>query len=87
MFEKWNPSQVHTAKELGCSIGTTHYSELTEERVLKMKEAGLCVYSYTVDNIDDARRLRDWGVDAIFSNDPTKLALLLEEVCHTSLAL
>ena len=45
-----------------------HYSLITEERLKALHEAGKEVNVWTVDHLEDARRLSDWGVDYITSN-------------------
>ena len=44
------------------------YTALTEERVKSLHEAGIEVNVWTVDTLEDAQRMVDWGVDYITSN-------------------
>lgn len=45
-----------------------HYHALTKERVDAFHAAGIRINCWTVDNIADAERLAEWGVDYITSN-------------------
>ena len=45
-----------------------HYRSLTEERVQQLHRAGIEIGVWTVEDLDDARRLFQWGVDYITSN-------------------
>lgn len=45
-----------------------HYHSLTKERVDAFHAAGIKINCWTVDNVADAERLADWGVDYITSN-------------------
>ena len=45
-----------------------HFSLITEERLKTLHGAGKEVNVWTVDRLEDARRLSDWGVDYITSN-------------------
>lgn len=44
------------------------YSELTQERIRQLHDLGIQVNAWTVDGLEDAQRLADWGVDYITSN-------------------
>ncbi len=45
-----------------------HFSLITEERLKALHDAGKEVNVWTVDHLEDAKRLSDWGVDYITSN-------------------
>ena len=47
---------------------------LTKCKVSKIKDRGILVFVYTVNNYRLAKKLYDWGVDSIFSNFPDLLA-------------
>lgn len=44
------------------------YTALTKEKLDELHEAGIKVNVWTVDSLEDAERLSDWGVDYITSN-------------------
>ena len=46
------------------------WSLVTPARIAHAHAAGVWVYAWTVDTVGRARRLRRWGVDGIFTNDP-----------------
>ena len=45
-----------------------HYPALTKERVDAFHAAGIKINCWTVDNVADAERLAEWGVDQITTN-------------------
>ena len=45
-----------------------HHSALTAERVKELHDNGIEVNAWTVDSLEDARRLVEYGVDYITSN-------------------
>ncbi|MBR4428380.1 MAG: hypothetical protein IKS78_03395 [Clostridia bacterium] len=58
---------VDTLKKYSLDLDI-HYRALTEERVKELHENGIEINVWTVDALEDARRLADWGVDYITSN-------------------
>jgi glycerophosphoryl diester phosphodiesterase len=53
---------------------TWEYPLLTPARVAALRERGLRVFAWTVDDLPTMRRLRDLGVDGLISNRPDLLA-------------
>jgi glycerophosphoryl diester phosphodiesterase len=51
-----------------------NYQSLTEGRLESLQEAGLTVSPYTINELEDMKRLVAWGVDGIISDKP-ELAL------------
>jgi glycerophosphoryl diester phosphodiesterase len=51
---------------------------LTPELVRAAHGEGLAVYVFTVDPEPEMRRMRDLGVDGLFTNYPARLRRLLE---------
>lgn len=47
-----------------------NYQALTEGRLESLQEAGLTVSTYTVNELEDMKRLVAWGVDGIISDKP-----------------
>jgi glycerophosphoryl diester phosphodiesterase len=54
-----------------------HYRLLTKGKVAEIQSAGVKVFTWTVNQRDDMLRLRDWGVDAIISDDTDLLVRTL----------
>ncbi len=50
-----------------------HHAMITPEVLARFKDRDITVYTWTVDDVERARQLIEWGVDGIISND---LALL-----------
>lgn len=55
-----------------------HFSQVTPERVNRWHAQGLEVAVWTVDEVDEARRLRAMGVDWVITNRPGELRRNLE---------
>ncbi|MGE3317277.1 MAG: glycerophosphodiester phosphodiesterase [Planctomycetaceae bacterium] len=71
----WSPSSIEeliektkSAKVDGIDLGFT--PNLDRAMIDQVKQAKLEFYVWTVDSADDARLLRDWGVDGITTNRP-----------------
>jgi glycerophosphoryl diester phosphodiesterase len=50
-----------------------HFSQVTPERVTRWHAAGLVIAAWTVDELDEARRLRALGVEWLITNRPGAL--------------
>ena len=57
-----------------------HFSQVTAERVNRWHAQGWEVAVWTVDDVDEARRLRALGVDWIITNRPGELRRQLKTV-------
>ncbi len=55
-----------------------HYSKLNSASVDSVKQFGLEVYTWTVDEIDEMKRMMNAGVDGIITDSPDILINLLE---------
>ncbi len=60
------------ARELDAVAINPYYKDLTAEQVAEIHEAGYKVYTYTVNDTEDIRRMREIGVDGIFTNYPDR---------------
>lgn len=49
------------------------YSTLTKENVLKIQEQGLKIYTWTVNDPEAIKQLKEWGVDGIISDFPERV--------------
>ena len=58
------------AKEHGFETLVLFHKEVTPERVLKLKSAGLKVGAWTVNSPDDMRRFLAMGLDRLYTDDP-----------------
>lgn len=64
---------ISTAKELNAEAINPDYKTLTPENVGKMKEAGLKIYTWTVNEPDDIKKMKDYRVDGIITNYPERV--------------
>lgn len=73
LFDKWEADWSSKATQLQCHSININYRTLTKERVTEIKDKGFAIYAYTVNRRRLAKKLLNWGVDAIFSDYPDLL--------------
>ncbi|MBP1969369.1 glycerophosphoryl diester phosphodiesterase [Virgibacillus natechei] len=71
--------QMEEIKDYAIGIGA-NYEHLTEEYVAKVRDAGLLLHAYTVNEEDDMKQLIEWGVTGIFTDYPDRLSGVLDGV-------
>ncbi len=68
---------VEAARALGVdAVGFSH-RHLPREVVDEAHRQGFPVFTWTVNTPEDARRLRDWGVDGLITDDPAMVVAAL----------
>ncbi|KTC81489.1 glycerophosphodiester phosphodiesterase [Legionella brunensis] len=74
LLDEWDKDWLQKAQELQCY--SVHYSKraLTAARVQEVKAQGYALLVYTVNRKRLAKKLFDWGVDAVFSDYPDLLS-------------
>lgn len=65
---------IERAKGAGLDGLNLHYRNISRKFAAKVKETGLGLYSWTVDDPIEARRLKRLGIDGITTNRPAWLA-------------
>lgn len=74
--EEWiphDPKLVQQAKNSGLDGLDVHYAGITKAFADAVKAAGLKLYVWTVDDLQEAIRLKELGVDGITTNRPSWL--------------
>lgn len=66
-----------TVAAAGGDTWTPRHTELTRHRFEAARRLGLRVIPWTVNDAADARRLADWGVDGLITDDPAAMLALL----------
>jgi glycerophosphoryl diester phosphodiesterase len=66
------------ARALRAEALNPELAQVTPELVRAAHGEGLAVYVFTVDPEDEMRRMRDYGVDGLFTNHPARLRQMLE---------
>lgn len=74
LLDSWDDNWQKKAAELQCYSIHLNKRILTAKRVQAIKAAGYQLYAYTVNRRRQARKLLDWGVDAVFSDYPDLLS-------------
>lgn len=62
-----------TAKKLGAFSVNLSYKWITPKLVQKAHALGFKIFVWTVNEAADIKRMKDWGVDGIFSDYPDRL--------------
>ena len=69
-----NPiNAIDFAKKIHAKAINPKYSTLTKENVLKIQEQGLKIYTWTVNDPEAIKQLKEWGVDGIISDFPERV--------------
>ena len=66
-----------TATRLGCKAIHPKWSELSAEWIAEIHKAGFACLTWTVNDPVAAKRLLDWGVDALITDVPDVASALL----------
>lgn len=69
--------------KLHCTALHCSAKRLNAADAAAVKTAGVELLCYTVNDIDVAKRLIDWGVDSVFTDYPSKLIPALSETLHS----
>ena len=77
LTESWIIDMWDYAKKYGVECVHPHYAFLTQEYLPKMKEAGLEVNTWTVNEYEDIKRLSAMGVDILIGNYPDRMIEVL----------
>lgn len=64
---------IAMAKELTAVAINPNYKTLTQENTQKMQDEGFKVYPWTVNELDDIEKMKDFGVDGIITNYPERV--------------
>lgn len=73
LLHEWQDDWHAKADALACVSIHCYYQILNKKRVKALKDAGFLVLAYTVNRKGLARKLYQWGVDAVFSDYPDLL--------------
>ena len=83
---KWAKNPIKRALALSAEAINPHFSIVDDALVKRAHDAGLRVYVYTVDPVEEMERLLAIGVDGLFTNRPDVLRGLLDAPGSDSLA-
>lgn len=73
LWSSATPEAIALGKEISATILNLEYSTVTEEQVKLVNAEGLGVGVWTVNSLDEAKRLHDIGVAEICTDDPANL--------------
>jgi len=63
---------------LGCESLCFNQKKATMEEILAIRDAGITMYSYTVNDGSRAQELISWGVKGVFADNPGELEAYLQ---------
>ncbi len=66
-------------KAAGGRIWSPNGGAVNADNVREAQAIGLKVIPWTINNLDDMRRLMDWGVDGLITDYPDRLRALMQE--------
>ena len=73
LLSSWRDDWLQLAEELNCYSVHIALKTATQARIHDIKQKGYVVCVYTVNSKRRARKLLEWGVDAVFSDYPDLL--------------
>jgi glycerophosphoryl diester phosphodiesterase len=74
LIHEWNLDWEAIVLSLNCTSVHIYEDILTQDTANKIKQMGKTLLCYTVNDTDRAEELYSWGVDAVFSDCPDKIA-------------
>ncbi|MFC3907818.1 glycerophosphodiester phosphodiesterase [Legionella dresdenensis] len=74
LLDEWDINWHDKARDLSCYSVHMNRRALTSDRVQEIKSQGYKLYVYTVNRKRQARKLLEWGADAVFSDYPDLLS-------------
>lgn len=78
LMHEWENNWRGVAQQLHCVAVNVNEEILSAERVSEIKASGFFLAAYTVNQLDRAKQLFAWGVDAVFSDCPQDMLVLVE---------
>jgi glycerophosphoryl diester phosphodiesterase len=73
LIDVWSEDIVEVAQELRCQALSPEWTQLSAERALQILDAGLGLYTWTANTPEAWKKLKDWGVEGIITDDPAAL--------------
>src|SRR5262249_4008145 len=68
-----DPAKLDRWRDLPINTAVLHFSLISAGLVAELRAAQKKIYSWTVNGENEMRRLRDFGIDGIISDDPVHL--------------
>ncbi len=74
------PTVPHMVAAAGGGVWSPFYKDLSAEKISTAHKLGLEVFTWTVNEEDDMRRIIDWSVDGIISDYPDRLRYVAQDL-------
>jgi glycerophosphoryl diester phosphodiesterase len=65
---------LNFAKSIKAKAINPWFKTLTEHQVKQIKKEGFAIYTYTVNEAKDIKKMMSWGVDGVFTNFPDRVS-------------
>jgi len=65
---------LNFAKSIKAKAINPWFKTLTEHQVKQIKKEGFAIYTYTVNDTSDIKKMMSWGVDGVFTNFPDRVS-------------
>ncbi len=72
-------SMLERAEKMGAEAINPYFLLVNKQMVEEAHGAGMGVYPYTVDDLEQMKRLVDLGVDGLFTNRPDRMRALVDD--------
>jgi glycerophosphoryl diester phosphodiesterase len=69
LLERLDQDWLGTALELGCCAVVLEHTQASQEAITQAHAQGLRVLAYTVNELQQAQRLRAWGIDGLITDN------------------
>jgi glycerophosphoryl diester phosphodiesterase len=83
---KLDEKSLDKIQEIGANVVAWHKDSLDTESIRKIHDRGFRAWAWTVDKPEEAGKLVDSGIDAIITNEPRKVALVVKQRGKTAKA-
>ncbi|WP_299473142.1 glycerophosphodiester phosphodiesterase family protein [uncultured Roseibium sp.] len=79
---EWSSSKrlPDLVKEAGGTVWSPYFSELTQDDLDLAHRLGLVVNVWTVNSVEDMKRMKDMGVDGVITDYPTRAKALWDDI-------
>ncbi len=79
LVDQWVEEALDMAEQLQCCSIHVNQKYLSQKIITEIKASGRLVLSYTVNDAERARQLKDWGVDAVFTDHPNIIIAAMDQ--------
>ena len=75
LFKRWRPDLLHQTRRLQAQFLCPRHNWVSERILAGARKRDLRTLVWTVDDLDQANQLAEWGVDGIITNRTAEMVL------------